>query len=160
MVPACRHCRHWDRPAAMRQTDARLVSEQGANLVTGADVSLRNFAMLRRAPHPSNRCAMATEVLTYSGCFPITGSSIGSRPPLWWSLGPRQIFMTSLLTGVLGLGPAAMMTADVPDLHHFRGSFGGKDVIPLWRNSAADEPNITEGLLNVICQELGQPVSP
>ena len=38
-----------------------------------------------------------------------------------------------------------MMTADVPRPAPFSRMFGGKDVIPLWRNSAADEPNITGG---------------
>jgi len=75
-------------------------------------------------------------------------------------VGPQQVFMTSLLSGILGLGPAATVTASVPDLHHFRGSFGGKDVVPLWRNAAATEPNVTGGLLDLLTQELGLPVSP
>ena len=55
--------------------------------------------------------------------------------------------MSSFLTGVLGEGPAATAAIYTPDLDHFRGSFGGKHVIPLWRNAAATEPNITAGLL-------------
>jgi hypothetical protein len=65
-----------------------------------------------------------------------------------------------LLTTVLGSGPAAIVTAYVPDLHHFRGSFGGKDAVPLWRNSSATDPNLTEGLLDTISGELGQEISP
>jgi hypothetical protein len=147
-----------DRPAAMRQTDARLVSQRGANLVTGAILQRIRDAKAGSASVEPVRYGYRS--LDRQWVLPDYRIIDRPRPPLWWSLGPRQIFMTSLLTGVLGLGPAAMVTADVPDLHHFRGSFGGKDVIPLWRNSAADEPNITEGLLDVICQELGQPVSP
>ncbi len=41
-----------------------------------------------------------------------------------------------------------MVAADVPDLHQFRGSFGGKDAIPLWRDAAATQPNVTAGLLD------------
>jgi hypothetical protein len=81
------------------------------------------------------------------------------RPVLWQSLGPRQVFMTSLLTNVLGLGPAATVTALVPDLHHFRGSFGGADVIPLWRDAAATDPNVTAGVLDALASALGEPVS-
>jgi hypothetical protein len=55
------------------------------------------------------------------------------RASLWRTLGDRQIFMTTLITHNLGLGPGATVTACIPDLHHFRGSFGGADVIPLWR---------------------------
>ena len=81
-------------------------------------------------------------------------------PGLWIADGPRQTYLTSLLTNVLGLGPAAMASAQKPDLHHFRGSFGGKDVVPLWRDAAASESNVTGGLLDLLARELGRPVSP
>lgn len=67
------------------------------------------------------------------------------RPVLWRSQGARQIYMTSLLTGLLGAGPAAITTMLIPDMHHFRGSYGAKHVIPLWRDAAGEEPNVTEG---------------
>ena len=55
-----------------------------------------------------------------------------------------------MLTEVLGHGPAAVATAEIPDLHHFRGSFGGKHVVPLWRDPDATQPNITDGVLETI----------
>jgi hypothetical protein len=64
------------------------------------------------------------------------------RPVLWEVRGETQVFMTSLLAGVIGHGPAATVSANVPDLHHFRGSFGGKDVIPLWRDPDGTQPNL------------------
>jgi len=76
------------------------------------------------------------------------------RPALWHVDGPKQVYLTSLLSTVLGTGPAAMVSALVPDLHHFRGSFGGKDVIPLWRDASATCPNITEGLLETLGKAL------
>ena len=81
------------------------------------------------------------------------------RPPLWQSYSDKQIFMTSLLTGVVGLGPAATISANITDLHHFRGSFGGKDVIPLYRDSQADHPNITDGLLDKLSETYGSSVA-
>lgn len=68
------------------------------------------------------------------------------RPSLWDSLSDRQVFMTTMTTGKLGQGPAATVTTAVPDKHHFRGSFGGKDVIPLYRD-AAGTPNADPELL-------------
>ena len=59
----------------------------------------------------------------------------------------------------MGHGPAAVATAAVPDLHHFRGSFGGKHVIPLWRNAEATEPNVTGGLLEAVSAIHGAQVS-
>ena len=81
-------------------------------------------------------------------------------PPLWASRGQEQVYMTTLLTETLGTGPAAMVTAEIPDLHHFRGSFGGKDIIPLWRDVEATQPNVTTGLLEAIGSAHGSTVSP
>jgi hypothetical protein len=81
------------------------------------------------------------------------------RPPLWHTQGPKQLYLTSLLSAVLGTGPAATVTALVPDLHHFNGR-GGKDVIPLWRDSLATQPNVTAGLLGALSDTLRIPVSP
>ena len=66
--------------------------------------------------------------------------------------------MTSLLTAVMGHGPAAVATAAIPDLHHFCGR-GAKDVIPLWRDAEATEPNVTGGLLEELAAVHGAQVS-
>lgn len=82
------------------------------------------------------------------------------RPVLWHTLSPRQLFLTSFLSGVLGGGPGATLTHLVPDLHHFRGSFGGKHAIPLWRNAACTDANITVGLLPPLAERFGRSVEP
>ncbi|MGE0062112.1 MAG: type ISP restriction/modification enzyme, partial [Xanthobacteraceae bacterium] len=66
-----------------------------------------------------------------------------------------QIFITTLLTTPLGFGAALIACSDLPDLHHFRGSFGGKDVIPLYRDAAGTDPNVTGGLLDTLSKEYG-----
>lgn len=82
------------------------------------------------------------------------------RPALQRTHSDRQIYLTSLLTDVLGEGPAATVTALIPDLHHFRGSFGGRNVIPLWQDIAATKPNVTEGVSGVMEAEYGETVTP
>lgn len=82
------------------------------------------------------------------------------RPNLRRSHGNRQVYLTSLLSEVLGEGPSAVVTALIPDLHYFRGSFGGKHIIPLWRNSEATEPNITNGVLQILSNTLNYNISP
>lgn len=77
------------------------------------------------------------------------------RPALWRVAGPRQIFLTSLLTNVLGPGPGVVATASVPDLDHFRGSFGARAVIPLWRDAAAAKPNASERWLQHLSEQYG-----
>jgi hypothetical protein len=64
-------------------------------------------------------------------------------PPNWYVRSDKQTYLTSLLSGVIGKGPGSTASAFVPDLHHFRGSYGGKDVIPLWRDAEAKTANIT-----------------
>lgn len=71
----------------------------------------------------------------------------------------NQVFLTSLVSGVLGLGPAATVTSGVPDLHHFRGSFGGKDAIPLWLDTDATKANVTVGLLDELSSEYSKDTS-
>lgn len=80
-------------------------------------------------------------------------------PDLWRAHSNQQVYLTTLLTEVLGEGPAAVATALIPDLHHFRGSFGGKNVIPLWRDAGATQPNIARGVLDVLARKYGRPVS-
>jgi len=82
------------------------------------------------------------------------------RPALWWSHSDRQIFLTSLFEHSLGNGSAVTFSPFVPDLHHFRGSYGGKDVVPLYRDAIATEPNITGGLLDLLSETYGVTVTP
>ena len=80
------------------------------------------------------------------------------RPGLWATHGEKQAHLMSLLTKVLGLGPAATATHLIPDLDSFCNR-GGKDVIPLWRDAAATQPNLPAGLLDMLATALGAPVS-
>ena len=81
------------------------------------------------------------------------------RPALWRLHSNEQLYLTSMLSGAVGPGPGATVAADVPDLHHFRGSYGGADVVPLWRDSATSHPNVTRGLLGLLSERIGLQVS-
>lgn len=73
------------------------------------------------------------------------------RPALWSSLSDRQVFLTTMTTTSLGRGPAATLATAVPDKHHFRGSYGGKDIIPLYRDSKGT-PNGDPKLLDLLTE--------
>ena len=94
--------------------------------------------------------------------YVIADSRVGDfmRPDIWRTHGPRQAYLTTLSTHWLSEGPAATATALIPDQHHFRGSYGDKAIIPLWRNAEATQPNVTEGLLKKLADEYGSHVSP
>jgi len=81
------------------------------------------------------------------------------RLSLWAAHGNRQTYLTSLLTKVLGSGPALTATACLPDLDHFSNR-GAKDVLPLYRDQAAKDANIRPGLLAAWSRQLKHPISP
>jgi predicted helicase len=51
------------------------------------------------------------------------------------------------------------VSANVPDLHYFRGSFGAKDIFPLYRDAAATQPNLHPQLLPQLHKVLGHSVA-
>ena len=83
-----------------------------------------------------------------------------SRPPLWRCHGPRQIYLTSLFSQPLGPGPALTASALIPDLDHFRGSYGARNTIPLYRDADAAAPNLMPGLLDRLAEVYGRFVAP
>ncbi|MEK7837160.1 MAG: type ISP restriction/modification enzyme, partial [candidate division NC10 bacterium] len=81
------------------------------------------------------------------------------RPDLWRSHSDRQVYLSSLLSHPLGGGPAATAAAFVPDLHHFKGSFGAKETIPLYRDRDATVPNLAPGLLDLLSETYAREVT-
>ena len=81
-----------------------------------------------------------------------------SRPALHRAHSENQTYIMGLLTNIVGQGPAAMAAGAVPDLDHFPGS-GAKNVIPLWRDADATQPNVTAGLLARLGEAHGGEVS-
>lgn len=80
------------------------------------------------------------------------------RAALWQSFSAQQIFFSSLLTKSLGGGPACVVTPDVPDMDYFSGR-GAKDVLPFYRDAAAQQPNLHPQLLGLLAQRYARPVS-
>ena len=68
-------------------------------------------------------------------------------PSLWAAQSENQLYLTTLLSHPLGGGPALATCSCLPDLHHFRGSYGAKAVLPLYRTADSSEANILPGLL-------------
>ena len=67
--------------------------------------------------------------------------------------------MTSLLTSLLGGGPALTACAAIPDLHYFSGR-GAKDTFPLYRTADASQANILPGLLDILGAACQRAVTP
>ncbi|QKZ18138.1 hypothetical protein HUT05_12700 [Streptomyces chartreusis] len=71
----------------------------------------------------------------------------------------RQIYLSELHTESGRPGPAVSFTALLPDIHHFKGTEGGR-VAPLYRHPHQAEPNVTPGLLRLLTKTHGMPVTP
>lgn len=80
------------------------------------------------------------------------------NPELWMSRSDRQIYMTAFAEESPTNGPAVTFTALVPDLHHYKGSFGGR-VFPLWRDANASDSNFRSKLLPFIEARYGATVT-
>ena len=78
------------------------------------------------------------------------------RPALYRVAGDQQVFLVSPDTLVPGAGPIIVASAYIPDQHVFRGSFGGTDVMPLYRDREGKEPNVTGGLLDTLGAQYGE----
>lgn len=72
------------------------------------------------------------------------------RPSLRRIAGSNQTFLVCPDTMVPGLGPLCTVSANLPDQHFFRGSFGGRDLTPLYRDAGGNTPNVTGGLLPLL----------
>lgn len=78
---------------------------------------------------------------------------------LWESRSEKQVFATALSRTAPSSGPAITFSALVPDLDHYKGSFGGR-VFPLWKDSDAKLPNLSPSLLPYLRQRYGSKTAP
>ena len=69
------------------------------------------------------------------------------RPELWRNHSPRQVYLTALMAHSPTSGPAISFTGLIPDLHHYKGSFGGR-AFPLWADNGGTKSNLQPALLD------------
>ncbi len=81
------------------------------------------------------------------------------NPELWRSHGENQVYLTALMAHSPTSGPALTFTCLMPDLHHYKGSFGGR-AFPLWRDAAATQPNLLPKLLEFLSEKYKIAVTP
>ena len=80
------------------------------------------------------------------------------NPTLWENHSSQQVYMTALHLYAPSTGPAVTFSAAIPDLDHYKGSFGGR-AFPLWADRRAKAPNLKSGLLRELADALGIAVS-
>ena len=81
------------------------------------------------------------------------------NPTLWGAWSERQVYVTALERVSPTSGPAVTFAGAIPDLHHYKGSFGGR-AYPLWADAEASEPNVQAGVLGLLADIVGSEVVP
>ncbi len=81
-----------------------------------------------------------------------------ANPTLWSGHSGAQVYLTALQAHAPTSGPAVSFTGLIPDLHHYKGSFGGR-VFPLWADAAATRSNISPELLAELSTRYGREAS-
>lgn len=152
-----------DRAAMFRESRDRKVQESYKPLLSSQSRDKPIADLGATSPHPP---IVRYGFRSFDRQYVFEDSRVGDvmKPVLWEVAGDpfstAQIFITSQLWQVLGKGPALTATIFVPDFHHFKGSYGGKDVIPFYRDAACNEPNIVPGLLDLLAKVYGRKVTP
>lgn len=80
------------------------------------------------------------------------------NPTLWKTASDKQVYLTGLMAHSPTSGPALTISGLIPDLHHYKGSFGGR-TFPLWSESSASTPNVPPALLTELAMQYGKPVT-
>ncbi|SOC47824.1 N-6 DNA Methylase [Blastococcus aggregatus] len=81
------------------------------------------------------------------------------RTDLWRVRGEHQLYVTELHSEAIRPGPALTFAAHTPDMHHFKGSGGGR-VLPLHASADRSRPNVAPGLLDLLAEHLDVEVGP
>ncbi|MPZ49225.1 MAG: hypothetical protein GEU75_07985 [Dehalococcoidia bacterium] len=81
------------------------------------------------------------------------------NPEMWAMRSNHQVILTALSRTSPSAGPALTVTGLIPDLDHYKGSFGGR-VFPLWQDALATVPNLRPKVLAALSQKYGYEVSP
>lgn len=146
-----------DRAAAFKETRDRTVNSRVTSFA--GDAMLPGLATLpQNSPSPELR---RYGYRSFDRRYVLADNRLGDywRATLWQSWSARQVYLISMFSIPFGPGPALAASAAVVDMHSFRGSFGGRDVLPLYRDVAAQQPNLHPQLLVLLAQHFGWPIS-
>ena len=143
------------RSVLLKETRDRKISKTYLPL-DGSDDRLPAIASLTRRDHCPEPTRTTFRSFDRQWCIADTRVGDFIRPTLWRTWSDKQVYLTSLLSGVLGAGPGATAAAFVPDCHHFRGSYGGKDVIPLWRDPECQVANVASAFIAALTAAFGE----
>jgi hypothetical protein len=118
----------------------------------GITIALASFGPFANDLLVGNFSFVASEINAFD---PLSGTLLGTIL-IDLASATRQAAFGPSASGP-GATPAITFTSLIPDLDHYKGSFGGR-VHPLWRDRSATQPNIKPALLSDLAKVYGQPV--
>jgi hypothetical protein len=80
------------------------------------------------------------------------------NPTLWSINSKKQVYLTALTRHSPTSGSPLTFTGLIPDLHHYKGSFGGR-AFPLWLDNSGNVSNIKPGILTALARAYKQAVT-
>ena len=81
------------------------------------------------------------------------------NPELWNGWSEKQIYLTALMAHSSSGGPALSITGLIPDLHHYKGSFGGR-TFALWNDAKATQSNVASAAIKTLTKAYAEPIDP
>lgn len=147
-----------DRAAAFKETRDRKVSSTCPPLPGRGG---RDQPIAQLSPNTAAPSLERYAYRSFDRHWILADSRLGDflRPSLWTAHGSTQVYLTTAFTQEMSVGPALTASAELPDLHHFSGR-GAKDVVPLYRDADANEPNIAPGVLELLAKTYQREVTP
>ena len=148
-----------DRAVAFRETGDRIINGSYRNNLSVQGDSTAIALLPKKTPLPK---VIRYAYRSFDRQYLIADGRLISRPrpDLWYAHSEHQVYLSSLLSHPLGSGPALTCSALLPDLHYFRGSYGAKETIPLYRTRDTTETNILPGLLEILEEDYKREVTP
>lgn len=149
-----------ERASLLKETRDRTIDKRVRPLLNPAGSPMSSLGSLSPGAEPEDTERYAYR--SFDRQWLIADNRIADfpRPDLWAVRSSRQIYFTTLTSTRLGKGPVVTATPYVPDLDHFRGSYGAKNVMPLWRDGAGSTANTPGQLIPVVSEHLGVEVTP
>lgn len=147
-----------DRATAFRETEDRIINRNYRINLSGQNEPTAIALLSTEAPLPR---VIKYAYRSFDRQYLIADGRLISRPrPDFWNAhSEHQVYLSSLFSQPLGVGPALTCSSLIPDLHHFSGR-GAKDTIPLYRTQDTSEANILPGLLKTLEEVYKREVSP
>lgn len=130
-----------DKGTALRSTGARHPAATPGALLDPTK-SLRSIEELREGDQPEAYGRYGYRSFDRQWLIQDKRVIDAPRAELWEAHGDKQLYLNTLTSTSIGMGPVLTATPYVPDLHNFRGSFGARSVFPVWRDRDGMDANL------------------